>query len=415
VAAALPDDSTALLEYVTGVRGAPTSLFVVTRSGVSAHVLAPADSLASNVGRFVALLEGRNDPRGLASTLGAALLGRAVAALPATVTRLVVIPDGVLHRVPFDALRLSDGRYVVERFSVAVAPSAAVVVTLWQRPRPQPGVRGGPVRLLAFGDPAYARATSPAPGEHSGGTPATTYRSAFDDAGGLPRLVESGREAREVARYAAEAVVRLGTDASATYLKNTPLDSFQILHFATHALVDERTLANTALALAPGGGEDGFVAPGDLAALKLTADLVVLSGCRTAGGVVVGGEGVQGLTAPFIEAGARAVVATGWRIEDRRTVAFVEDFYAALARGLPVAEALRAAKLVALRRGDPPGEWAAFGVVGDPLVRVALKEPPRSSGSRWWPVAAGALALALGAAFWLRRRARQAAGVPHST
>ena len=403
VAAALPDDSTALLEYVTGTRGAPTSLFVVTRRGVRAHVLAPADSLASNVGRFVALLEGRNDPRGLASTLGAALLAPAVAELPATVTRLVVVPDGPLHRVPFDALRLGDGRYAVERFAIAAAPSAAVAVTLWERARGEWTARAGPARLLAFGDPAYARESAAATGVGPGRASGETYRSAFDAAGGLPRLTESGREAREVARYAADPVVRLGKDASAAYLKSAPLDSFQILHFATHALVDERTVANTALALAPGGGEDGFVVPGDLAALKLAADLVVLSGCRTAGGVVLGGEGVQGLTGPFIEAGARAVVATGWRIEDRRTVDFVEHLYDALARGLPVAEALRAAKLDAMRRGMPPGEWAAFGVVGDPLVRVTLREPPPPIPSRWL-VGFGALALALGGGLWLRRR-----------
>ena len=142
---------------------------------------------------------------------------------------------------------------------------------------------------------------------------------------------------------------------------------------ATHALVDERSLARTALALAPSGSEDGFLSPADITGLRLDADLVVLSACRTAGGVTIAGEGVQGLTTPLVAAGARTVVATQWRVGDRSTVRLVADLYDGLARGLTVAEALREAKLVALRRGAPPGEWAGFTVVGDPTTKV-----------RWW-------------------------------
>ena len=128
-----------------------------------------------------------------------------------------------------------------------------------------------------------------------------------------------------------------------------------------------------ALALTPGDGEDGFVTPGDLGRLRLNADLVVLSACRTAGGVVVDGEGMQGLTAPLLEAGARSVVATSWRVGDTRIVPLVERFYAGLARGLPVVDALRAAKLEARRSGAPPAVWAAFTIVGDPFATVALR------------------------------------------
>jgi len=127
--------------------------------------------------------------------------------------------------------------------------------------------------------------------------------------------------------------------------------------------------------LSPSGGESGVVTPSDVAGLHLHADLIVLSACRSAGGVVVDGEGVQGLTAPFLEAGARSVIATEWRIKDETTVAFVRAFYGALARGLPVADALHAAKLERRASGAKPGEWAAFTVVGDPLVRIAALTP----------------------------------------
>lgn len=405
IAAAIPDDDTAILEYVVGALDAPTTLFIVTRSGVQARLLPPIDSLAPAIGRFVSLTQSAADARPLARVLGAALLDSAVAALARTVSRVVVIPDGQLYRVPFDALRLADDRYVVERYAVSVAPSAAVVAALWRRGRQSDTTGVHPLRLLAFGDPTFERRAAdeiPAPQEAE----AETYRSAFDSAGGLPRLEDSAREARLVASYAPEAEVRLRERASGAYLRHAPLERVRVIHFATHALVDEHTAARTALALAPGEGESGFVGPEELAALRLDADLVVLSACRTAGGVVLGGEGVQGLTAPLLQAGARSVVATQWRIGDRSTVALVESFYGGLARRLPVAEALRAAKVEAIRRGAPPSEWAAFTAVGDPLVTVPLRFPPRAPS--WWVAALAALALGVGrvATYALRARRR---------
>ncbi len=397
----LPDARTAVLEYVAGQAGAPTTVFVATRAGLVARALPPMDTLAPTIARFSALVEDGADPRDLARSLGASVLGPALAALPPGITRLIVVPDAQLYRLPFDALRLADGRYVLERYAVSTAPSSAVLLALWrERAAAGPGTGAG-ARLLAFGDPAFAPGAGASGSDPVRASGVGEYRDAFAATGGLARLPESGREARLVARYAPAAEVRLRQAASAAFLKHAPLERFRVIHFATHAIVDERSVARTALALAPGGGESGFVGPGDLAALRLRADLVVLSACRTAGGVLIGGEGVEGLTAPLLEAGARAVVASGWRVGDRQTVALVEAFYDALARGRPVGEALRAAKLAALRRGEPAREWAAFGVIGDPLVVVPLREPP----ARWaWPLLLAGLAVA-GAVVVARYRA----------
>jgi CHAT domain-containing protein len=282
--------------------------------------------------------------------------------------------------------------------------------------RRRPESSGGPSRLLALGDPVFTGPTLSLAMRD-----AETYRSAFDRAGGLPRLAGSGDEAREVARYAPSgADVRLREEASESWLKRADLDRYRVIHLATHALVDESSLANTVLALSPGGDDDGFLSPGDLAGLHLDADLVVLSACRTAGGVTVAGEGVQGLTTPLLAAGARAVVATQWRIGDRSTVRLVDDLYAALAQGRPVADALREAKLAAIRRGAPAGEWAGFTVVGDPLVRVPLAMPGAAAdhGGRV-PVAAAAgllaaAALAYGATTRRRRSSERGPGAGES-
>jgi CHAT domain-containing protein len=375
IAALVPDRQTAILEYVTGGLGAPTTLFVLTQPGpdgaaVHARVLPPADSLAGPLTRFLALVQHGDEADTLARAFGRALLDPAQLALDPGVTRLIVVPDGPLHRVPWDLLRLRDGRYAVERYAISVAPSAAILAELWRHPRAGATVPDQPVPLLVFGDPAFAREAGPGPAFAE-----AEAHVVADAAEELPRLAGSGDEARLVARYSREAEVRLRRDASAVFLKHTPLDRFRLIHFATHAVVDERSAARTVLALAPDSGDTGLVGPGDLAALTLDADLVVLSGCRTAGGVLVEGEGVQGLTAPLIQAGARSVVASQWRITDRSTVAFVQAFYQALAGGLPVGDALRAAKLDALRRGAPPREWGAFITVGDPLVRVPLRAP----------------------------------------
>ena len=347
VSAALPDDATVLLQYVTGAAGAPTTLFVVTRAGVRAVRLASVDSLLPRIRRLLGAIESGGDARAEARALGAALVEPAIGLLGARARRLVIAPDGALHRVPFDALRLADGRVVIERFETALVPSASVAMLLWRR---QPTAPGRSARVLALGDPVST----------------------------LERLPESGREARLVGRYGDESVVRLRDQASAAYLKRAPLDSFRVLHLATHAVVDERSLARSGVVLAREGSDSGFVSPGDLAALPLGVDVVVLSACRSAGGVVVNGEGVQGLTAPLLAAGARTVVATGWPVDDRETVPLVEAFYAALSTGEPVGAALRTAKLAALHRGAPVRDWASFAVIGDPFVRVPLRAPRRS-------------------------------------
>ena len=409
ISEALPDSATAILEYVAGSEGAPTTLFILTRAGVQAKVLPSVDTLAPAIRRLVALLESGGRPDALAKGLGVALLDPIAEALPAEVTRLVVIPDGPLHRVPFDVLQLADGRLAVERWAIGLAPSASLAASLWRKRGPAAPPESQ-TRVLALGDPAFAIELASATARE-----AETFRSAFAAQGGLPRLTGSGDEARAVARYAGGgAEVRLRGEASEDWLKHAPLDGFRVIHLATHAVVDENSLSRTALALAPGKAEDGFLSPADLAGLRLDADMVVLSACRTAGGVTVAGEGVQGLTTPLVAAGARSVVATQWRVGDRSAVRLVGDLYDGLARGRPVAEALRDAKLAAIRRGAPPGEWAGFTVVGDPLVRVALVVPPGSPSETWLRIGGWALLLSAAAYWAVRRRGRSAerAAVP---
>ena len=103
--------------------------------------------------------------------------------------------------------------------------------------------------------------------------------------------------------------------------------------------------------------------------------LVVLSACRTAGGALVHGEGVQGLTAPFLEAGARAVAVTHWEVGDRRIVPLMNAFYRELATGATAGAALRRARLELARSGASPAIWAGVDLVGDTEVRPLAGHP----------------------------------------
>ena len=157
---------------------------------------------------------------------------------------------------------------------------------------------------------------------------------------------------------------------SESNLKNIRVDQFRLLHFATHAEVDERALGRSVIALAAGGGEDGFVTAADLSSLRLNADLVMLSGCSTALGMIVDGEGILGLTGPLLQAGSHSVVATLWPVNDRASAVFVKRFYGFLASGVAATDALRLAQLDAMQRGVAPRDWAAFVLTGDGFVRV---------------------------------------------
>ncbi|MEO6443715.1 MAG: CHAT domain-containing protein [Gemmatimonadaceae bacterium] len=338
VRASLPP-RTALVAFVTGRGREPTTAFVVTRASAHTVQLMTADSLIEPIERFSRALEGGLPATGLASSLGATILAPLLDAIgPAD--RLVLVPDGPFHRVPFDALRLPDGQAVVQRFAVSLAPSARLALEWWNAAPPR-----ADRATLVFANPSLPAAFGQSP------------------------LPFAAAEGRAIGRLMARPTVLSGARASEHRLKNTSWADVGILHIATHADVADAGLSESAFYLAAGGAEDGRVGVEEVSRLPLHGPLVVLSACRTLGGVIVNGEGVQGLSAPFLEAGARAVAATYWLISDRRVVPLMNAFYQQLARGRPLARALRDAKLASIRAGASPAVWAAFMIVGDGELR----------------------------------------------
>jgi CHAT domain-containing protein len=188
------------------------------------------------------------------------------------------------------------------------------------------------------------------------------------------RLPFSREEARAVVAQAPRASVLEATDfdASLALATSEQLHEYRILHFATHGFINTARpeLSGLALSLVDRGGRsrDGFLRLNTIYNLRLSADLVVLSACQTALGKEVAGEGLVGLTRGFMFAGARAVIASLWQVNDMATAELMKQFYIGLLQQrLPAAAALRHAQLELAKdpRWSAPYFWAGFVLQGD--------------------------------------------------
>jgi CHAT domain-containing protein len=345
---------------------------VVTRSRVDAFPIPNADVLEPQVRAWNGLLERRDgSDRPAGAWLHRELLAPALTVLPKEIDRLVIVPDGPLHRLPFDGLSAGLGKpYLAERFTVSIAPSAS----LWVRLRTSEQLPAG--KLLVLADPAEGSAAR------------AILR---DSTGAFGALIHARREA-EVAMAAFPAgELRTGAPASEKFLKSAPLDGVSLLHLATHAVVDERDPEHAAVVLAPGSeSEDGRLEPQEIGRLPLGGKTVVLAGCETSAGPVFRGEGVMSLARAFFGAGASTVVGTLDRARDDEAGVFFSSMYRALARGISVGDAVTTAKREGIRRGAPPAAWADVVLLGDAEVHPRARETVGLV-----PLAVGGLVLAV--------------------
>ncbi len=254
---------------------------------------------------------------------------------------------------------------LLARHEIVALPSAsALAVQRRLLARRRPALK----RLAVLADPVFdpldPRVT---PRPRSGGGP-VAFGPAFE------RLSASRREAEAIAALVppGESMVALDFDAALPRVLGDRLSGFRVVHFATHGVIDAERPALSGLALsmvdAAGKPQEGFLHLHDVYNLRLDADLVVLSGCRTALGKEVRGEGLIGLTRGFQYAGASRVLASLWRVEDQATAALMTRFYRALwIDKLPPAAALRQAELGVRgqRRWRDPYFWAGFVLEGD--------------------------------------------------
>ena len=368
--AGLSDGRTALIEYVVGERA--SYAFCVTREGMTLAVLPPAKDLDPLVDKYLKLVRLEEGGSFLGSRGGRRLydllLGPFAGPL-ADVRKIIVVPDGKLFLLPFEALVREDDRagpvrFLVEDFEISYAPSAAVLLELSAR-RPE---RPYGTDLLAVASAGPSR-----------------------QAAGLAPLVHATREVGDIAGLFAAGRRRVlsGGDATEDAIKKAALRGTRFIHFAAHGVLDPERWMRSALLLRAdaAGREDGFLQPSDISTLDLDAEMIVLSACRTAEGKLVRGEGVLGLSAAFLAAGARSVVSSLWEVPDASTALFMKDLYAGLAQGESGAEALRGAKIAALRsRYGHPRRWAGFVLLG---ADGAFGVPPDGTRKDLWPEAIG--------------------------
>jgi hypothetical protein len=369
-----------LLEYWSGAAGSAlvwvsTSAAGVVRHAVGANGLKDVQHFAEAVSqpgeawRAASAAAGRHLLSGLPDLTG--------------VTRLLVVPDGALHFVPFEALTAPGaGDLLVDRFEISYMPSAALLV---HRPPPARGWMWPWQReLLAFGDPPEAPSSAGA---------------------GQPRLSHAEEEVRGIAGYMrGRTELHLGAAARKRVLLEGSA-GVPALHIASHAVADTRDPDRSRILLAPplaGGAPDHLflreIYDLDLRGVKLAT----LSACETERGRVIRGEGVEGFSRALLAAGAASTVTTLWDVVDRAGAEFMKQFYFALASGQSHAEALVSAKRQFLHSRLPwshPRYWAGYVLSGDGGGRLPRVVP--------WSVLMGAPllgALAASAAFRASRR-----------
>jgi len=306
--------------------------------------------------------------------------------------RLIVVCDGALHRIPFDALpfpkqnaELAAGPSsqiatpLMLTTEVVTAPSISVLFALEKgHPDNKPASR----LIAVFADPVFSDhdPRTRMSQSHLGSENQSNLHLALRDVSGavgqeeLPRLSSTLHEAEAIARLSSgqDRLISTGLAAKLDNVTDNRLNNFQIIHFATHGVFDDLhpELSGIVLSLVDENGRqrDGYVQLNTIYAMHLNADLVVLSACRSGLGQAMTGEGILSITRGFMYAGARSVVASLWKVNDEATLELMQRFYQAMfIEGQRPSAALRTAKLAMWTqpRWRPPYFWAAFVIEGD--------------------------------------------------
>lgn len=416
--AAIPDASTAVLEYLLGVES--SFALVITRDrAVVVEIGRNRHDFFQVIMRYRSLLESRSPQperdldaiSRLGGRLFEDLVAPALAALDAEIRRLVIVADGALYLLPFEALVIPDEsaraepRFLVEQFEVAVVPSLSVLGELVSAEGPTRAQRS----FVALANPE----TSGAVPVHGDGEDILREALVPTD---LPSLPYSEEEVRNAARrLGGEKLMFTQAEATEANARRALQDGYPIVHFATHGFLDPGSIGRSGLVLTPDppNGDDGLLQARELIDLQIDTDLVVLSGCSTGVGRILGGEGALGLPHSLFQAGVPSIVLSLWDVRDRAAAVFMDRFYAGIADGLTLGEAMRTAKLDLLRSGRTelrhPSVWAPFVLSGVfdrslDLPRRTLVDRIRSSTGTLGGFLVATLSM--GAIIWWRMRHR---------
>jgi CHAT domain-containing protein len=289
--------------------------------------------------------------------------------------RLLISPDGDLHRLPFETLADSSAKRILDSKIVTYVPSANVLALLR---RTGSGSKAPSLLLAVSSSPASAKPVALMSPMSSSEFPGSGNKRGVFDADDLmlKPLPAANDEIRTVANAFGGGGVLL-MDATESQFKHQDLASFRVIHLALHGLISTRMPDRSALVFRPDANDDGFLQAREIARLHFRAALVTLSACETGSGKVNGEEGVESLVRPFLLAGARSVVANLWDVDDEFSRGLMKRFYASLAAGNDRDVALQQAKREMIRdygTQSPSRLWSGFVLVGDGSGPVFGKE-----------------------------------------
>ncbi|MGH9825175.1 MAG: CHAT domain-containing protein, partial [Blastocatellia bacterium] len=358
----IPDTATVLLEFM--VSDDKTHLFLLSKRyssqrtpDLKAYAIdIHREDLTDLIDRFRGQLENRGlDYCQLATRLYDLLLRPSLPALRGRKT-LVIVPDGPLWDLPFQALEARPNRYLIEDYAISLAPSLTALSAM-SRPKPHNTSLSRGNTLLAMGNPSIGNEAS------------STIREVFMDADLAP-LPEAERQVRAIAGlYGPEhSKVFVGAEATEDRAR-AEAPNYRILHFATHGIANNASPMYSQIILSQGKDSvnDGVLEAWEVMKLNLNADLVVLSACETARGRVNAGEGMIGLSWAFFVAGCRSTLVSQWKVAAASSTQLMVEFHKNLLAGRSKAESLRRAELKLLRSGTAPEpfDWAGFVVIGN--------------------------------------------------
>ena len=416
------DDNTVLLEYALG--NDASYLFAVTRAGLSVFKLPAktelnklstdfrAQLIPPKLQRRLIGIDVADEQRGLGLAQGPsenvqsfvtasnALYQAAVAPAANLIgdKRLLVVADGALNYVPFEALVRTSGAadyasldYLIKSNEIVYAPSASVIAAIRQQQSGGTNVRDGSILVVA--DPIFSTDDARLKALKVAHTPSGETRglglaleSAVQDFTGsasapaasslrLARLPGTRAEAEAIAASArtggAKADVWMDLGASEEKIHASNVSNYRIVHIATHGLlnVERPQFTGVVLSLVGNTSADGFLRTDEIFNLKMAPSLVMLSACETGLGKEKRGEGVMGLTRAFMYAGAPTVGVSLWSVADKSTAELMTDFYKRfLAAGSPSRSgALRDSQLAMIsgKKYSAPFYWAPFVLVGE--------------------------------------------------
>ncbi|MCF2151315.1 CHAT domain-containing protein [Desmonostoc muscorum LEGE 12446] len=257
--------------------------------------------------------------------------------------RVIFIPQGELFLVPFPALQYDQDKYLIEKHTILTAPSIQVLdFTSKQKRR----VETLNAKSLIVGNPTMPKV------ELEPGKPPEQLKD----------LPWAEKEAKDIASILKTQALT-GKQASKTAILQK-ISQAEIIHFATHGLLDDNRGLGSAIALAPSNKDNGLLTAEEILNLKLNADLVVLSACDTGRGRITG-DGVIGLSRSLISAGVPSVIVSLWAVDDNSTSFLMTEFYNNLQQKLDKATALRKAMLTTMQKYPQPLNWAAFTLIGE--------------------------------------------------